>query len=131
MVQIVGHYNRLTSGEEKNSVWDAYRERGISEEQIAILKKQVKDQSGIEASAETRSVGLQFTTDLEEFEYPYLGYVLTMHEQWERGTLPFEGPLSDQPSKIVEIMNLISNLKIERKEKTHKEHQREMEKTRK
>lgn len=129
--QIVAHYNRLASKQETNSVWDAYRERGMSEEQIAVLKERVKDQVGREVDAEYRSMGLQFTTSLENFEYPLMGQILTMYELWEKGTMPDSGPLLDQPNKIVEIMNLISGLKAEQTEKMYKEQERAMQKARK
>ena len=117
---IVGHYNRLANREDKNSVWDSYRERGVTEEQIAILKKQVADQAGRDVDREFRSMGYQFTTDLDKFEYPLMNYILTVYEHWEKGSMPFSGTISDQPNKVVEIMNLLNGLKQEQEDKAHK-----------
>lgn len=128
---IVGHYNRLVSNNDNNSVWDAYRERGISEDQIAVLKEQVKEQVGRDISGEFKSMGLQFTTSLDEFECGNLGTILTMYELWEKGQVPDEGCLLDQVNKTVEIMNLINGLRNEQMEKMNKQHQKEMTKARK
>lgn len=60
-----------------------------------------------------------------------MAYVLTLHSRWEKGNLPFDGSVSEQPNKIVEIMTLIESLKFEQQEKAHKEQQDKSKKVRK
>ena len=112
--------------EDNNSVWDAYRERGVSEEQIAILKKQVESSTGHDVDTELKSIGFQFTTDLNNFECPNMSYLLTLYEQWEKGQLAYNGSVSDQPSKLIETMNLLGNLKAEQTDKIRKKQEKEM-----
>ena len=49
-----------------------------------------------------------------------------MHEAYEKGILPFEGPLVDQPAKIVDIFNILNNFNLERQQEMQKKNEEAM-----
>jgi hypothetical protein len=55
---------------------------------------------------------------------PSLGYLYSLFEKYERGFLPFEGTISDQPAKVVECFNLIVNLREDHARKLQEDQQR-------
>lgn len=57
--------------------------------------------------------GLRFTKPLVKFNYPYLGYVLMLFENYQKGNLPNSGPVSQQPAQIMEIFSTIQLLRYE------------------
>lgn len=50
----------------------------------------------------------------ESFQHPLMGYFLTTQAAYEKGMLPFDGGLMDQPAQIMDIISLISQLQSER-----------------
>lgn len=44
-------------------------------------------------------------------------HILFLHGQFEKGMLPFQGSLSDQPAQIIEIFSLIERLKLKEQQK--------------
>lgn len=76
------------------------------------------------------SAGLKISGDIKRFEYPYFGFILSAFQQFENGTLPFNGSYSDQPSQILEIFEVLTQLKFETEEKNRKELEREQRKLR-
>lgn len=62
--------------------------------------------------AETKTQSLKFTRDLTEFHYPLIGYLLILLENYERGSLPYPGPVSEQPAQIMETLSLMQSLKV-------------------
>lgn len=48
------------------------------------------------------------------FFNPAYSQIIDMFRHFQRGVLPFNGGLLDQPAKIIEIFNLIENLDSER-----------------
>lgn len=76
--------------------------------------------------AEIISCKLCIKGSLAKFEYPYFDYVSTLFYKYkENGMLPFPGSLSEQPAKIIEIFEVLSQLDFERQQKLVKEQQRE------
>lgn len=47
-------------------------------------------------------------------------HILFLQSQFEKGMLPFDGSLSDQPAQIIEIFNLIERLKLKEQRKQQK-----------
>lgn len=83
--------------------------RGYSQQQIeSVLKSKTNS---------TISSGLKFTKPTWHFEYSKLSYVLNLFENYERGVLPFNGSVSEQPAQIIEIFNLLASLKQDQKRK--------------
>jgi hypothetical protein len=53
--------------------------------------------------------GLKFNTCLCNFKHPNINYFATIFFQFNKhGTLPFEGPITNQPNKIMEIFDVMS-----------------------
>lgn len=71
------------------------------------------------------SCGIEFTKEYKEYpKYPHFNYIMTIHDQMvSNGNLPFEGSISDQPSQIMEIMELLTCLDGER-ERSEREKQK-------
>lgn len=53
-----------------------------------------------------------------------IGYVFALFEQFQKGLLPFEGPFSDQPAKVVEAFNLIVSLREEQRAQKEEENKK-------
>jgi hypothetical protein len=71
----------------------------------------------VEAFQPVTSCGLKFTKHLSRFKYPLFGYALQLFENYERGLLPFEGSVSDQPAQVMELFSVIQNLRFEQEKK--------------
>lgn len=53
---------------------------------------------------------------------PNFGYLMTLHQNYEQfGTLPYSGSLSEQPAKIIEVFQILSDLKLKRREELEKQ----------
>lgn len=66
-------------------------------------------------------MGIKYNKPLSNFKHPYLGYILLLLENYEKGLLPFPGTISDQPAQVIEMFSLIQNLKIEHQNKLNKQ----------
>lgn len=66
----------------------------------------------------------------QNFQHPIFNTLLTIHQQYENGILPFSGGLLDQPSQIIEMLNFISKLKLDNEIEQRKENERNNKKTR-
>jgi hypothetical protein len=75
----------------------------------------------LEASVKTKIVehkilNLKFTRDLIEFSKNVYNfeYLMTLYSSFKQhGTLPYQGSLSDQPNKIIEVFNVIGSVVTE------------------
>lgn len=59
----------------------------------------------------------------ENFQYPLMDQILFLHDKYNKGILPYEGSLTDQPNKIIEIFQLIDQLHQEREQQQAKKQQ--------
>ena len=115
-VTIVGHYNRSLQGSE---IDPRLLTRGFTEEQLKQIKRKSKSKS------EIISCNLHIKGNLDKFDYPYFSYVLKLFDKYSNhGVLPFPGTHSEQPSKILEIFDLLEALDLERKEAQQREHEK-------
>jgi hypothetical protein len=120
-VNLVGHYNKLTT---KKRVDPRLLARGYSEEALKMLQEKMGS-----SNHEFISLDLHFKGDLDNWEYPHFNYVITLFDAYDRhGTLPYHGPQADQPAKIIEIFQVLDQLKTEQRQKMQEDHNREMEK---
>lgn len=55
--------------------------------------------------------GLCFNTCVCGFRTHRLGFYISLLDKYEKGIMPFEGCLIDQPSKVVEILDRLSYIK--------------------
>lgn len=85
------------------------RDRGYSEQQI---KHALKGKQG--NSFKSLNVVFHGANNLK---YDYFTYVLNLYNQYKRGCLPFSGPVSQQPAKIIEIFNVLEQLELEQQDK--------------
>ena len=65
---------------------------------------------------EAQSLNIKFTRPLDDFKYPFFGYLLTLYNRYSDGILPFTGGLADQPAQIVELFNTLESLELEFKQ---------------
>ena len=108
-IHLVANYITAVTGEVDPSL--ILRERGYSPEQIRAVEKNGK-------KIETNF--LRFSVSLHNFKYPQLGYVVTLFEHYEKGTMPFPGSVSEQPAQIMDIFRILAMLKIEHEARLQK-----------
>lgn len=72
--------------------------------------------------------GIRYHECVCGFRNPSIGLYLDLEDKFSKGVLPFEGAYMDQPAKVIEIINRITNLKIERQQRLLKEQEREYKK---
>jgi hypothetical protein len=116
-VLIVGHFNHLTSGS-KSEIDPRLAAKGYSPEALAAAQK-----SSSRAFSPVTSQNVKFKRHLSHFKYPLMGYLLSLHECYENGTLPYPGSVADQPAVAMEAIGLISALKQEHESRQIKEQQ--------
>ncbi len=120
-MNIVGHYNRLTT---KKRIDPRLLSRGYSEDALKMLQDRMKD-----SHEELISLDLHLKGSLDRWDYPYFNYVMTLFDGYDRhGLLPFKGTHAEQPSKILEIFQVLDQLKTEREARIQEEQQREQQK---
>lgn len=96
--------------------------RGYSKAAIDALNKQIAEKT---KAIQIRSLNVKLSGDLSRYHYPYMEFIITAYHQFEVGTLPFEGCLADQPAQIIEIFNVLEQLKFEAQKRAHVEAERE------
>lgn len=117
-IQIVGHYNSLRK---KEQIDPRLLAKGYSEEAIRQLEKQV----GNNSADYIVSLNLRLHGNLRRFEYPYLSYALSMFDKYDKhGVLPHPGAHADQPAKLIEIFEILSQLQHELEEEMRREQER-------
>jgi hypothetical protein len=120
-INIVGHYNKLTLAKQVDPRLLA---RGYTEEQLKVLHSKMNV-----TASEFISLNLHFKGDADKWDYPYFNYIITLCDAYElNGVMPFEGAHVDQPAKIIEIFQILSQLKIERQNKINEEQNRQNQK---
>jgi hypothetical protein len=117
-IQIVGHYNHIASGS-KEEIDPRLKDRGYSEAALNAVRTKLKS-----SFSPTTSQGIRFKKHFSNFKYPLMNYILGLHDAFERGILPFSGSYAEQPAKVIEVMNLLSSLRIEHEIKAQKEAER-------
>lgn len=110
-VVLTGHYYSVISGAQKEE--QTLKQRNYPAHMLAALKTAKHPVSEI--------AGLRFNVPTTRFEYPLLAYLLTLTENYERGVLPFPGSLSEQPSKVIELIEIIQLVRMEYQNKQQKE----------
>lgn len=76
--------------------------------------------------SEVISLDLHIKGDLEQFNYPYFDYVISLYDAYQNnGVMPFNGAHADQPAKIIEIFNILNSLMSERETRIREEQARE------
>ena len=110
-INIVGEYNFQIHG---SSIDPAIYERGYTPAQLEMVKKTI-------IPKEIKSCNLLITSPLEEFSFKGFDYIFGLYSQYKKGILPFPGPLTEQPARIIEIFNLFEQLEHEYQRKVEKD----------
>ena len=122
MIRLVGHYNRLHNNRGIN---EAMSKRGYTKEQMDALRGRIADTG----SNIVESCDIKFLRGVDDYEYPHFNFVIEMFDKYDAsGILPFEGCHADQPSQIIEIFQVLSQLKYEHEKRLRKEQEREQKK---
>lgn len=115
-ISLVGYYNSIF---EDNTDTNNLLDRGYSAEAIKMLEAKLETKY---SNKEVRSLNLVFNCRLDRFKVPYFNLFHSLYQQYEKhGILPFEGPLVDQPARIIEVFNVFDQLKLEREMNLQKE----------
>lgn len=118
----MGHYNKLIY---KDEIDPKLLARGYSEDQ---LKQMMESRKG-SGPSEVISCNLHLTGRLDRWKYFHFNYVMTLFNSYDKsGVMPFPGTLSEQPAKIIEIFDLLEQLKHEHNEMIRREQAREQAK---
>ena len=76
------------------------------------------------------SCGIEFSVDFKEYpEYEHFNFVSVAYHVYNKsGNLPFPGSLSEQPSQMMEILDVMFELDMEREEDARAKAERERNK---
>jgi hypothetical protein len=96
----VANYYCILTGERDNDL-DLLK-RGYTEKQIKALKKPDKF---------TNIMGLTYKQSLTKYVYHNMNYICLLLDNYEKGNLPFDGPISEQPAQCIEIINIMASVK--------------------
>lgn len=124
MVMLICHYHSTSTFKNKKTSSDL-KARGYTDEMIASL-----GQGSTASRLEIDTCGFRITGDIMSMFYDQFEYVLTLHEAYNKGHLPFDGSFGDQPSQIVELFNLLTYLQIETHQRQQKEQQKKQSRQR-
>jgi hypothetical protein len=104
---LVANYNDDYDGTKNKPSTEASR-RGYTPEQLAAAQTSLGQKFN-----SVESCNLRFTKPFAHLKYDLLSYVLVLFENYEKGCLPFPGSASEQPAQIMEIFNILRQLKHE------------------
>lgn len=115
-VALVGNYNNIDQNDEEQ----ALRDRGYSE---ARIKHILKDSTG----TSFKSLNVIFHAK-NNLKHPFFSYFINLFMSFQKGILPFEGALVDQPAKIIEVFDVLQQLRYESEEAMRKTLEKENKK---
>lgn len=115
--KIVATYYNLTGS---SLVDKSLKERGYSEAQIAAMQKN--------NFKTIRFNNLILKPGFEKLHFENFDFYYALFNQYEKGVLPFKGPLVDQPNKIIELFGVLQSLNTEQEKIARKEQERQMKK---
>ncbi len=115
-INIICNFHNVYYGKNKTTSNDL-RNRGYSEATIKALENTSQ-------ALTIESCGVRIKGDTSKLSYESFDYVMHLFDGYEKGVLPFEGSLADQPAQIMQIFVLINLLKLEHKKFMHEEQQK-------
>lgn len=98
-------------------------QRGYSKE---IAEKTVKGEHGCDIMSPDpiyQIDNIQFHTCPCNYRHPQMDFIMQATDAYDKGILPFEGSLIDQPSYIIEAINVIQSLKAQHQAEESKKNQ--------
>lgn len=81
---------------------------------ISAALAEIERRSGCKADGSKQLFQLgkiSFRKCLCNFQNTQLPFLLKLHKHFEAGVMPFEGPLADQPAKLMDVFGLLDELK--------------------
>lgn len=117
---LVAKYNSFYK---KETIDPKLLERGHSPERIKYLRKTLGVTTNI-------SCEMEFTKDFKEYpEYEHFNFIMVAnHVYTKSGNLPFPGSLTEQPSQMMEILDVVFGLDAEREEDARRKADQERKK---
>lgn len=107
-------------GPDQGSQRQVLLDRGFSEAQVNATLK------GSEPKAVS---GLGYTiTNTKNLRHPRFFFLVSLWQKYKQGVLPYNGSLVDQPAKIIEIFDVLTELEWEQQERERKKHEKEQRK---
>lgn len=105
-VTLIGHYNQVGDKSLENQL----RAKNYTEDAIKRIKAKFQNTEAVLV----RSLDVEFKTN-EQFNFDGFGYYYGLYRQFkENGVLPFEGCLTEQPAKIMDIFDTFERLQYEK-----------------
>lgn len=114
---LISNYNNVGEDDQEQVL----RDRGYTEEQIRFT---LKDTAG----TSFKSLNVRFD-EKSKLKYAYFSYVINLYTNYQKGILPYKGSLVEQPTKIIEIFQVLDQLKFESEEKMRKKREKENNKS--
>lgn len=105
-INLVANYKQMFDNKPEELSERKLRERGYTEKQIQSFLENINN-----SNSKTDILSLRFKRPLSNFKYINMDYVLLLFENYEKGILPFEGPLGDQPAQIIEVFKIMEHIK--------------------
>ena len=105
-VSLIGHYH---SFRQKEKLDPRLLEKGYTEDQLKEMYKR------LDLNFDSiYSLNLRIDGDLKRFHDPMFNYYLSLFDKYDRhGLLPFTGPITRQPAKVMEMFQVFEQLKYE------------------
>ncbi len=112
-VTLIGHYNQVGDKSLENQL----RAKNYTEEAIKTITEKFRNVDAVTVN----SLNVQFKTN-QVFTFDGFGYYYGLYRQFkENGVMPYEGCLTDQPAKIMEIFETFEQLQYEQEAKQMEE----------
>jgi hypothetical protein len=112
-VSLVANYNNAGQVDEAK----ALKDRGYTEAQVKYALRG-------KGTSSFKSLDVVFH-DNTNIKYPLFGYAYTLYQQYKQGNLPYPGSVTEQPAKILEIFDVISQLEFENETRMRKKMEKE------
>lgn len=102
---------------EKFNCWSCLNQyKGKNEKQRDILIDRLKRKKGCtrDAPRPWRVENIRFNKCIGNYTSKQVRYLLDSFLLFEKGVMPFEGALMEQPAKIIEVFNMIQSVRDEK-----------------
>lgn len=115
-VCLIAQYN-MQFNKDKFTSDAELRKRGFNDKAIEMLKEAQKSNR----AKSLESCGIRFKSDFSHLKHPDFYFIYELFTCYKLGNLPFSGGSAEQPAQVMEILQLISLLEIERENNANKQ----------
>lgn len=107
-VSLIIHYNNIGKDEKRNDL----KGRGYNKKMLAQMQDIASD-----STTQQRSLNVKYSSAVD-VRHPDFFYLHNLYRQFSKnGVMPFNGCMTDQPSKIMECFDIFSSLESESEQK--------------